>query len=76
MALDEGSSPDLVTQNPTADLCQSVIRPLGEREIPRDCFGFHHSFGIDTRKRHNIHYIDTDLILTACGNTVQFIRTC
>ena len=47
--------------------------PLLRYEISKEALGFHHCFGLETNKRHNLHLIDDDTILTSSGNIALLI---
>ena len=53
----------------------TLKRPLLQNELPRDKYALHHSFGFNSNKRNNMHYIEDDVLLYSSGNSVQLLGT-
>ena len=50
---------------------EDFLVDLREHELPKQYQRLHHSFGLSTDRRYNLHYIDFGVLLMASGNTVQ-----
>jgi len=51
------------------------VLDLRPNELSRQFQVLHHSFGLSSDKRYNLHYIDFGVLLFASGNTVQLFDT-
>ncbi|KDO35721.1 hypothetical protein SPRG_18870 [Saprolegnia parasitica CBS 223.65] len=54
---------------------EDLVRPQMHGDMPRDLFAFVAMRGFDTRRRHNMLYVDETVVLTAAGNTAQLLDT-
>ena len=53
---------------------EEMRRALGEDELPRDAITVHHSFGFDSVKRNNLHYLSDEVIIFTVGAMVQTVH--
>ena len=63
-------------QPPSANLLQAaLVRQRGESELPASAVTLLQSFGFESAKRSNVHYIADEVLVFVTGNTVTFLNT-
>jgi hypothetical protein len=53
---------------------EEMRRAPGEDELPRDAVTMHHSFGFESVKRNNLHYLSEEVIIFTVGALVQTVH--
>ena len=72
-ALDAAPDPDAPV--PRKEYVPEEMRAApGEDELPRDAITMHHSFGFESVKRNNLHYLSEDVIIFTVGAMVQTVH--
>ena len=71
-ALEAAPDPDAPVPRKAYDP-EEMRRAPGEDELPRDEVTMHHSFGFESVKRNNLHYLSEEVIIFTVGALVQTV---